>query len=422
MGSRKKMGEGSQPERVGKLLERLLRNAVDMDGLEEGAGRVDLTAEVTPVPPAEQTSQGVGRYDFDLAEFPLFSFCKPKLKARGREPLVYTDTITGRDGRPVAREWKAYPGPFGVGGPSTQALFYDLLQLYWEQGASGSQIEFGTLRSLFLRRGERNPGKRDYERMRRDLDILRGYDFHCTNAFWDHRRRAYVDMRWRLFGSVFYFRPDPADADSELPYGFIEVSSVLREVARTRGFFALGFGSKLFHRLRPLEQRLAVYLAKKFVSQAVHRRFVDDLARALPIEAVDPAEARKTLKSAAAGLKAKGVPILAAFRVEKGREGRYLATFKRGQAPAQDPPASRLARTVVTPELAFQVDRIVEAVGSGDDRAWWAQCARRLGGGAVDRALGLLKEARSTGRVRNPGAVLTKFFKDIAAEQGVLLR
>ena len=41
----------------------------------------------------------------------------------------------GRDGEPVAREWKAYPGPFGFGGPSTQVLLYDLLQLYAEQGA-----------------------------------------------------------------------------------------------------------------------------------------------------------------------------------------------------------------------------------------------------------------------------------------------
>src|SRR2546423_1077930 len=34
-----------------------------------------------------------GRYDFDLAEFPLFRFYKNSLGRHDREPLVYSDTI-----------------------------------------------------------------------------------------------------------------------------------------------------------------------------------------------------------------------------------------------------------------------------------------------------------------------------------------
>jgi len=65
------------------------------------------------------------------------------------------------------------------------------------------------------------------------------------------------------------------------------------------------------------------------------------------------------------------------------------------------------------------VDRISDAVGSGDDRPWWTQCVKRLGSGAVDRALGQLKEARQLSSVRNPGGLLTKIFKDIANEAGI---
>src|SRR3954452_19736012 len=86
-----------------------------------------------------------GRYDFDLAEFPLFRFYKNSLGKHDREPLVYKDTIKGKEGEPVVREWKAYPGPFGFGGPSTHLLLYDLLQLYAEQGSQGSQLQFGTI-------------------------------------------------------------------------------------------------------------------------------------------------------------------------------------------------------------------------------------------------------------------------------------
>jgi hypothetical protein len=376
---------------------------------------------VASPPSAGLTAEACGRYDFDLAEFPLFHFHKQSPGRSAREPLTYTDTITGKDGRPVTREWKAYPGPFGFGGPSTQVLLYDLLQLYAEQGARGTQIQFGTLRSLFLRRGERNPSVRDYQRLRRDIDVLRGYDFHCKDAFWDRERQAYVDMNWRLFGSVFYFKERPGSGQEQLPFGFLEVSPVLREVARTRGFFALGFDHRLFYRLKPLEQRLAVYLAKKFVSQKLHRRFVSDLAHALPIEARRDVDVRVALKKAAQGLLDKALPILETFTVERSREGRWVATFHRRAAPRQDVALPRHAAESLAPGLLAVVERIVEATGNAEDRLWWAQCVKRLGVGPIDRALGQLKEACALYEVKSRGALMTKILKDIAEEAGITL-
>jgi len=367
------------------------------------------------------TEEAGGRYDFDLAEFPLFSLYKNGLSTRGREPLTYSDAIRGRDGESVVRTWKAYPGPFGFGGATTQILLYDLLQMYCEQGASGTQIEFGTLRSLLMRRGQRHPSKKDYERIRRDIDILRGYDFHATNAFYHREKKAYVDMKWRLFGSVFYFKPTPDDLDHELPFGFIEVSPVLQQIAKSRGFFSIGFKNELFHSLKPMEQRLAVYLAKKFVSQKLHRRFVSDLVRALPIETATELDARKTIKRTANGLLEAKVPILASYRFEKRVNGQWLVVFERKQVPRQDSNTYQLAARELAPGLRDQIERIIEAVGGSDDRAWWTQCAKRLGTGAVDRGLGLLKEARKDQEIKNPGAFLTWLFKKISREYGISL-
>ena len=367
------------------------------------------------------TDEAGGRYDFDLAEFPLFSLYKNRLATRGREPLTYTDTIRGRDGEPVERTWQAYPGPFGFGGATTQILLYDLLQMYCEQGASGTQIEFGTVRSLLMRRGERNPSKKDYERVRRDIDILRGYDFHATNAFYHRERKAYVDMKWRLFGSVFFFKPSPDDSDQELPFGFIEVSPVLQQIAKSRGFFSIGFKNELFYALKPMEQRLAVYLAKKFVSQKLHRRFVTDLVRALPVETATELDARKTIKRTANGLLEAKIPILASFRFEKSVKGEWLAVFERKQTPKQDTNTYLHAARELAPGLRSQIDRIIEAVGGSEDHAWWAQCAKRLGSGAVDRGLGLLKEARQHQEIKNPGGMLTWLFQKIAREYGISL-
>lgn len=377
---------------------------------------VASSAPVAPEPSPEP--DGVGRFDFDLAEFPLFRLNKLASGKGSREPLRYSDTITGRDGQPVERSWAVYPGPFGFGGQSTQVLLFDLLQLYCEQGARGSQIQFGTLRSLFQRRGERNPSKHDYDRLRRDFDILRGYDLHCRNAFWDSARQSYVDMNWRLFGSVFYFKAGPTPGSDESPFGFIEVSSVLRAVAKTRGFFSLGFDRHQFYRLKPLEQRLALYLAKQFTSQKLHRRFVKDLARVLPIEATRERDVRRLLSEACEGLQQAGVVSLIDAQLVKSASGEWRAEFSRGTRAVTTYTVSRQAAETLSPAAADLVRRIADAVGSDDDRVWWARCAERLGRGAVDRALGLLKEAKQTGAVKNPGGLLTKFFQDIAKEAG----
>ena len=80
-----------------------------------------LAAGHTP-PDGAASSDGLpradapGRYDFDLAEFPLFRYHTHRVGGSDRSPLVYTDTITGKDGEQIEREWKCYPGAFGFGG------------------------------------------------------------------------------------------------------------------------------------------------------------------------------------------------------------------------------------------------------------------------------------------------------------------
>lgn len=381
---------------------------------------VAATATENVTDDTDASSAASGRYDFDLAEFPLFRYHKNFQATPRRDPLVYTDTITGKDGAAVHRDWKVFPGPFGFGGQTTQQVLYAILQLYIEQGCRGTQIQFGTPRALLLSiwPDQRHPSAKDYTRLRRDLDILRGYDFHCRNAFWDRTRQAYVDMHWRLFGDVCYFKPQPHRmAQEELPFGFIEASRVLQQIARTRGFFCLGFNSKLFHSLKPLEQRLALYLSKKFMSQSFHQRYVDDLAHALPVEASDPKDVRKAIARAARGLLDREVPILKSFCFERSQAtGAWLAIFRRNLRPKQLYRMPKHAAVNLDPEIALLVDDIVAQVGGSDDVRWWTKCAEVLGPDLVYQALSQLKEASGGSRpVRNRGGLLTKILKDLAA-------
>lgn len=387
------------------------------------------TASATAKAPRQTptVSTDSGRYDFDLAEFPLFRYHKNTAARASRDPLIYADVITGQDGGRVEREWKVFAGPFGFGGQSTQQVLYELLQLYIEQGCRGTQIQFGTPRALLLRMWPeaRNPSAKDYDRLRRDLDILRGYDFHCNNAFWDRKRHAYVDMHWRLFADVCYFKPRPRSlAQEELPFGFIEASRVLQQIARTRGFFSLGFNSELFRTLRPLEQRLALYLSKKFMSQTLHQRYVKDLARALPIEAARADNVRAALAQAAQGLLDRRVPTLKSFRFEKStRTGEWLILLERDVKPKQDYRVPRHVALSLDPEIGLLVNDIVRQVGSRDDVLWWTKCAEVLGPELVIQGLSQLQDARQGSKpVRNAGGLLTRIFKDLATKRKLTIQ
>jgi hypothetical protein len=400
-----------------------VENSHPKPGLESLADIVQQTLfhdEETNVPTVDSAFHPPdGRYDFDLAEFPFFHFDKnPDNPLKG--PITYTDAITAKDGAIVTREWKVYPSAaYGFGGPTTQLVLYDLLQLYIEQGCKGNQIQFGTLYNLLQRRGIRAPSTRDYQRLRRDIEILCSCRFHCKNAFWDRHRQAYVDMNWQLFNSVFYFKDKPYGAQVEMPFGFIEVSSVLQQIARTRGFFTLGFPAPFFYELKPLEQRLSIYLAKKFMSQTLHQRFIEDLAKALPIDAKRPDNVRAILRNAAAGLIEKKVPFLAGFEFRKStREGKWVAVFHRGAPPRAAVPPSDEARDI--PEQLDQlVRRLCEASGQPEDWRWWRKCAEQLGADGIALALGQFEETSRLRKVERPGAMLTKILKDIAASRGL---
>ncbi len=400
----------SKPEAIKSLIEASLESTKEL--------YPDKLDHTIPKQIINSMPEQFGRYDFDLAEFPIFRLYKNELRKHDiTKPLTYTDTIKGKDGALVKREWIASVGQHGFGGASTQVLLYDLLQLYVEQGLESEFIRFGSINAIFQRRGERRPSDADYKRMIRDFEILSGYQFVSKNAFWDSERKAYVNMIWRLFDNVCFFKGTPNLFQTEMPFGFVKVNSVLQGIARSRGFFALGFDNKLFYTLKPLEQRLAIYLAKRFRSREVCTRFVDDLARALPIEAAYPRNVRATLKQVTQGLLEKELPILQSFKLEKsGRGGEWVASFYRKDRPKDTIP---IRKESFNPDLEHLVGLLIDAAGEPEHKGWWIQCARSLGRDGVFRAIGQFEEKRRLEDLNNSGAMLSAILKDIADQMKV---
>lgn len=414
----------AEPVRAGDTLPQLLAELATASATTPRQPSDFTATSAAPIQPAadpDTADDDAGRYEGHLAEFPVFILDKRRRAGAGREPLIYTDTIKGPGNEIVPRRWEAWPGRFGLGGPSAAELFYELVQLYVEQGATADHIAFRTLYALFnrLHPSAPKPDRKDYDRLRRDLDILCSYRFVCENAFYDRERKAYVHMReWSLFTGWTGYTRTPVKGDypyqEELPFGAVGVSPVLRTIAKNRGLFCIGFETRLFRNLRPLEQRLAVYLAKMFISQTTHRRYVDELAAALPIQVAQSKHLRFTLKRAAEGLLRAQVPILRNFAFEQAADGRCLVVFHRAKRPRQDYHISPSASADLAPAIALLVDELVSFTSSPQSRPWFSHCVSTLGTESARFYFAQLKETCSLRPVANRGALMTKIFEDAA--------
>jgi hypothetical protein len=85
--------------------------------------------------------------------------------------------------------------------------------------------------------------------------------------------------------------------------------------------------------------------SKVFTYQAVHRRRITDLARALPTDATRPADARKVIIRAVQRLAATRSGIIAGFGLETGTDSDWWVVFRRGVA-TQKARRCRASRTL----------------------------------------------------------------------------
>ena len=433
------MADPARPQRksVGALLQNLHSDARFGSAEHATAARSDADAVDSPCDTAPQSAPegpvSDGRYDHSLAEFPAFRFGK---RRRSPDKLIrFSDTIAAPNcPEKLVRRWTVYPSArWGYGSATTQATLFDLHQIWKVQGFRGTRIHFGTLRNLYqCQHPGKNPSTLDYTRLRRDLDILCGYEFDCMNAFWDPVSRTYGDMRaWHLFtGWYEATRARAGDPQEELPFGFVELSATFAKVAQERGFFVTGFDSEFFHRLRPIEQRLALYLSKMFVSQELHRRHEAKLYDALPIEAVRVTKQRQTLREAVQGLVLKGYSNLASFSLENAsRADGLVATFHRRQKIEQDQPVRPPALNRLPETERLLVEDIVAVTRDPDSIPMWARAVRGLGEPAVRYALADLRSeqrqrsaAGDDGAIKNAGAWLTTKLLALAEERGILIK
>jgi len=355
------------------------------------------------------------RYELTLAEFPVAVLSKAPRKSL--KPLVYKDIIEGKDGKSIERTWRVLPDPeFGFGGPTAIGTLFEIFQIWLEQDFRDRHIKFGSIYNL-LERKFKSKGKENYKTIVKDLETLAGLEFDAINAFWDNEKKAYVDIkRFKLFDYVALYKDSPT-GQAALPFSFIKASEILWDSVNKRSFFPVGIKRDLFHSLKPLEQRVALYLEKIFRSQHTHRRDIFKLAEQLPIQSQTAKHIKSTLKRTCEGLIGKGYDKLAEYGFEKSADGRSENIVLHRAGNLEHPFKPRKKKE--PDEVEGLVDQILEVVGDEKSKGFYTLMAQKMPSETIYRVLSEIRlEDRETG-IRSKGAIFTLKVKRYAQEQGI---
>lgn len=264
-------------------------------------------------------------FDLNFAEFPIAHLSKRLPKGVSKTKIKYSDWITGKDGIKVERTWTITSNAedsngnlIGLGGPTSVSVFYEIMQIWKDQGNKGDKIYVGSYFGLLKRLGWGTGGV-NYQQLDNDLRSIYDLKIETENAYYDKELNKYVDCTYKPFIGWALFKKNQIK-DYMTDYGYIQVHPDFAESFPKKSLYYLPFESSFFHQLTSHEQKLAFYLTKIFNPyrrkiQSKYTRNILELCGQLPIYG----EARKQkyyLLNAAKGLINKNFILLENFEVE----------------------------------------------------------------------------------------------------------
>ena len=387
-----------------------------------------------PKTPKPTNTSETSRYDYTLSEFP-FCLLQSNLKLEAGEDGVnyyqFRDTITGKDGQPVERTWRIHPDPeAGFGGRTTLSTIFEIFQIWKEQGFKSRNIHFGTVNHLIERRKGKRGNITAYKATLRDLLFMAGAQYDAINAFWDSQKKAYVTVkRFKFFDFLAHYSKVPKQGQQQLPFDFIRASEILHNAVLS-GTLRLDFDRKIFHKLTPLEQRLALYGSKATRSQNFIKRDLLTFARQMTITAKSIRKVRQEFRKAVNGLKEKGLPIFSKVEFEKSADGQrenillepagnLVLPFKNFKSPINKPTKPIVQKEEY--EVEALVLSIMDVCQDEKSRRYYHKVATLMPEQDIWTTLSEVKDEFHRGTVKNKGAIFTLKIKRRAQEQGINL-
>ena len=198
----------------------------------------------------------ISRDEMNLAEFPLTVLSTrvdSKLKT-----LEFRDIITGKNGKPIAREWIITGADkFGLPTASDDEVLLGLLKLTVNDGFQSEKVYFTRYELLQILRWTTEG--RSYSRLQKALDRLSGVRIKATNAFYDNESKSHSTKNFGIIDA--YEINDGRDLATKKSF-FIWSAEIFKS-------FQAGFIKKLdldfYQKLSSaIAKRLYRYLDKNF--------------------------------------------------------------------------------------------------------------------------------------------------------------
>jgi len=232
--------------------------AIPQDDLEFAAKRAGESRSQIVIRPSR-----LGGDEMNLAEFPfaLLSDRQPD----GVESIQFSDTIRGKDGKPVERTWIVTGADeFGLPVASDEQVYVALMEVTREQDYANRVIHL-TRYDLLHRLGWPDKGG-SYRRLKAALDRLLGVTITAQQAFWDKSRQSYVDVGFHIIDDyALYNEPRgrrPSGPRLSLPHTYVAWNEILFESFQAGNIKQLDTG--FYFGLRSaVSRRLFRYLDKK---------------------------------------------------------------------------------------------------------------------------------------------------------------
>jgi plasmid replication initiation protein len=203
----------------------------------------------------------VGKDEMNLAEFPISLLAKRH--ESNNTILEFSDTIEGKNGKPMRREWTV-TGSEKCGLPLAfdNDVLLALMVLGKEKNFDSRKIYFTRYRLCEIMGWQQGGCK--YIRIEEALDRLQGVSIKAKNAVWDNERKVYVTKNFGIIDDYELMdssRPGPSGQDT-FPFSYVNLNEVVFESIKAGYIKSLDLRT-YFDLESAITKRLYRYLDKK---------------------------------------------------------------------------------------------------------------------------------------------------------------
>ncbi len=366
------------------------------------------------------------QYELSLAEFPIFNLSNKQV-GKDIKSIIYRDTIMGKDGMVISREWLVTPTKeYDFGTISTMDTFFTLFQIWKEQGFASNEIHYGSIRNILKRRNLEDV-RENYDRIIRDLNCLTGLMITASNAFYDSIAGRYVTESFHIIDNLFFYEDESRfkrknPRQEKLPFAKVKVNDTLCRSVKAN-LLLLDHDQIFWNSLTGVEKRLYLYLSKVLKTKAIYKREVLELASQIPIQAKEAKKRKQTLKDGCNGLIKKGFKLLSKVEFVKAADGvTDMIVFIRNGTPWKGQIEKKGVRKKEQINIECLIEDILDVCGDEKSKPFYVKVARLLDERTIYRTISEVKAAKNEGEIKkSPGQLFTFLIKKYAEEDGIEL-